>query len=192
VPGLPRGFKATARRIALEERRELGLDLFMPYDPYEHAEQWGVPVVRISEVGCGEPALRYFTGIAAERFSAMLVPYGTARIIVENDTHDLVRRRSTIAHEMAHILLEHDADVLLSLANECRSTASPVLELEAAELAGELLVPTESAHRAALRNWVDEQVAEAFSVSLALATWRMNASGARIRARRAGKRRAEG
>jgi hypothetical protein len=184
------GFRAMAQRIAREERRELGLDPFTAYDPYLHAEQWGIPVLGISELGCGKQAYEHFVEAGADRFSASLIPDGTARVIVENDAHGRRRRRSTIAHEMGHVLLEHDGDVLLSLGNECRSAASPMLELEARELAGELLVPTESAHRAALRNWTDDQVAETFEVSLALATWRMNASGARIRADRSRRRRA--
>ncbi|AFM20597.1 putative Zn peptidase (plasmid) [Mycolicibacterium chubuense NBB4] len=179
-----------AQKIAREERRELGLDLFTAYDPYLHAERWGIPVLGISHIGCGQQAYEHFTEAGADRFSASLIPDGTGRVIVENDAHRRPRRRSTVAHEMGHVLLEHEGNVLLSLGNECRSAASPILELEASELAGELLVPTESAHRAALRNWTDDQVAETFEVSLTLATWRMNASGARIRADRARRRRA--
>ncbi|MBA4607360.1 ImmA/IrrE family metallo-endopeptidase [Aeromicrobium sp. Marseille-Q0843] len=36
------------------------------------------------------------------RGSAALIPVGRSRIIVENDSHHTVRRRSSVAHEMSH------------------------------------------------------------------------------------------
>ncbi|WP_376771741.1 ImmA/IrrE family metallo-endopeptidase [Actinokineospora xionganensis] len=89
----------------------------------------------------------------------MLLPYGTGHVIVENNNHDPLRRRSTIAHEMSHVILEHPFEILLGTDNACRSSASEV-EVEAAELSGELLIPSDGALAMAKRGWTDQQVAD--------------------------------
>jgi Zn-dependent peptidase ImmA (M78 family) len=56
-------------------------------------------------------------------FSGALVPIGTGAVIVENDSHPSVRRRSTLGHELAHVFGEHK--FATSLVNErgCRPDA---------------------------------------------------------------------
>ena len=61
----------------------------------------------------------------------------------------------------------------------------PEQEQQANELAGELLVPSSVALRLAWQRATDEQVALMFDVSLKIAAWRMNATGARLIVRRA-------
>ena len=46
-----RGFKTEARMLALELRAELGLDAFGQFDPYALADEYGVPVFRLSDLG---------------------------------------------------------------------------------------------------------------------------------------------
>jgi len=184
---LRRGFKAEAKRLAIDVRRELGLSIHAPLDPYELAELYGVEVHTLAEPHLPREAVAYFTAAGLERFSAALMPLGAGCFIIENHMHDLLRRRSTMAHEMAHVLLEHEFQLLLATDNGCRASSSAV-EAEAAELSGELLIPWEAAKRAALRGLSDQQVATCFNVSEPMARWRMNASGARKIATRAGKR----
>ena len=50
---------------------------------------------------------------------------------------------------------------------------------EADWLSGEMLIPYDGAYRLARANATDHEVAEVFDVSLAVARWRMNHSGAR-------------
>lgn len=52
-------------------------------------------------------------GANGASWSAALVPLGSARVIVENDGHALVRRRASIAHELGHHLLEHLFDSVI-------------------------------------------------------------------------------
>lgn len=83
---------------------------------------------------------------------------------------------------MAHVLLEHEFDRILFAANStggCHNPANKDQEWEAAELGAELLLPYDAAHRAARAKRSDEEVAASFDVSLQLAGWRMNATGAR-------------
>lgn len=180
---LRRGFKATARRLALDVRAELGVHTFEPLDPYALADLYGIPVFDLSAPWLPDEAVRHFTGPAASVFSGALLSTGTATVIVENHVHDGARRRSTVAHEMAHVLLEHEFGVLVTDGAACRPDtrrrSSSAVEQEATELSGELLVPCDAARAAAFRDWTDASVARHFRVSERLARWRMNVTGAR-------------
>ncbi len=180
---LRHGFKATARRLALDVRAELGVDPFAPLDPYALADLYGIRVFDLSAPWLPTEAVRHFTGPAASAFSGALLSTGTATVIVENHVHDDTRRRSTVAHEMAHVLLEHEFGVLVTDGTGCRPgprpTSSSAVEQEATELSGELLVPCDAARAAAFRDWTDASVARHYRVSERLARWRMNVTGAR-------------
>ncbi|MEU6641290.1 ImmA/IrrE family metallo-endopeptidase [Saccharomonospora sp. NPDC046836] len=181
---LRRGFKAEAKRLALDVRQEMGVAVFAPLDPYALAELYGIEIHDLSDPTLPVEAVRHFTGPAAGAFSGALLAVGTGRVILENHVHDRNRRRSTIAHEMAHVLLEHEFEVLLTGRDVCRSSSSEI-ELEAAELSGELLLPSDAARMAAFRGWTDRSVAGYFRISESMARWRLNATGARRIAQRA-------
>jgi Zn-dependent peptidase ImmA (M78 family) len=108
-------------------------------------------------------------------------------IILDNDAQLVVRRRNTMSHELAHVVLEHEFGI--SLADERKCGLGGVQEEEADWLAGELLVPYDAALRLARVNATDEVVAQRMDVSLAMARWRMNGSGARKVAERIQRRR---
>jgi hypothetical protein len=184
--------KAEISRRAVEIRKtDLGLTEYQHLCPYELARQHGVAVYPLNELvaaGCPEESVGFFTTERPEAWSAALVPSGTGQFIVENTVHLRRRRRSNIAHEMAHLLLEHEFDRILFSTNDkaggCRNPASKDMEWEAAELGAELLLPLAAARRAATLNKTNEEVAELYDVSVQLAAWRMNATGARIFAQR--------
>ena len=69
-------------------------------------------------------------------------------IIVVNDSHPEVRQRFTIAHELGHLLLNHNSDLFVDNENILyRATqtkdANYKLEKEANKFAAELLMPEE-------------------------------------------------
>ncbi|GAA4664120.1 MULTISPECIES: ImmA/IrrE family metallo-endopeptidase [Amycolatopsis] len=176
---LRRGFKKEARAITLEVRQELGIGLLDPLDPYELAKLYGVETFDLTNPVLPPESVRYLTEVRPHVFSAALVPLQPSGVvIIENHVQPWRRRRSTMAHEMAHVLLEHPFGPMLADENGCRS-AVRWLEEEAAELSGELLVPTDAARIAAFRGWSDHSVANRFQVSTAMARWRMNVTGAR-------------
>jgi hypothetical protein len=188
--------KAALRRLAVEVREvDLGLSDFQRLCPYRLAEEHGIPVCSLEDLAsydCAPAAISYFTKQHPEAWSAALIPDGTGRVIVENPVHLPRRRRSNVTHEMAHLLLEHDFQCILVGEGETdlQDPASRALESEAAEFAAELLVPASAAVRAAVAGWGDGQVAEFFDVSIEMARWRMNVSGARTIARRAAAKKA--
>lgn len=177
--------KSALRRLALELRDELNLTPHDPFDPFALASLYGVDVVRLSEIQCSPDVLAHFQIVRPDAFSGALVPFSDgSTVIIENDSHVRERRASTASHEMAHVVLEHPFRASLIDAKGCR-TADQEHEAEAAELSGELLFPFDAARRLAYRGVSDEDAAERFGVSVELARWRMNATGARKIAARA-------
>jgi Zn-dependent peptidase ImmA (M78 family) len=83
---------------------------------------------------------------------------------------------------MGHHLLEHTFDCVI-LGEDHKRQFDKNQEKQAAFMAGELLVPSEAAKKAAYSNWSNSQVAAAYLVSEQFAQMRM--SGPRVIARRA-------
>ena len=46
-----RGFKTEARKLALELRAELGVDAYGQFDPYALADEYGIPIFRLGNLG---------------------------------------------------------------------------------------------------------------------------------------------
>ena len=188
-----RGFKEAAKHLALEVRQEIGVDAFAPLDPLDLASEYGIPVYPLSELGgfgCSDAALSYFADEDTATFSAALVPVGTGRIIIDNDDHAPTRRRSSVAHEMSHVLLEHQFNAAILGPDGCRAVPKDI-EDEAEWFAGELLITFTAAVVLARRGASDVEVAQRYGVSPRRAGMRMNTSGARtIVSRQQGRRRA--
>jgi Zn-dependent peptidase ImmA (M78 family) len=170
--------KAACKRLAGEVRAELGLGPMEALDPWELAEMYGVKVVSLSALPLDHAIREHFQTVRPHVFSGALLPHRTGAVIIENESHPLARRRSTMSHEMAHVVREHTFGASLVNEHGCR-TADRFQEDEAAEISGELLIPFDAAKQLARRRATDEEVALRFGVSPELARWRMNASGAR-------------
>lgn len=188
---------AELSRLAGEVRKtDLKATPYQRICPYRLAEEYGVAVYSLADLtrsGCPQATIDFFTSVRPDVWSAALVPHGTGQFIVENGVHIPRRRRSNVAHEMAHLLLEHEFDRILFTDGKrgCRNPATKDMEEEAAELSGELLLPADAARRAAALGRSDEEVADFFDVSPEFARWRLNVTGARLIACRAAKRRAK-
>lgn len=179
------GFKAHAKRLAVEVRAEIGLGPYERLDPRDLAAEYGIRIYTVAALAtaCDPAVADWVRGPGQGLFSAALVPFGTGRFIIDNDLHAPTRRASSIAHEMAHVLCEHEFTEVLITADGCRA-ASREDEDQADWFGGELLIPEAAAVRAARADWTDQQVADAYGVSPRRAAMRMNASGARQRVRR--------
>jgi Zn-dependent peptidase ImmA (M78 family) len=188
---MPRVSKEELKRQALEVRQELGLDAYAALDPRLLAEKYGIPVYELSDMerwGCKAETLAHYANDDKGTFSAALIPYGTGRMIIDNDCHALTRRRASLAHEMAHLLREHPFTQAVLTVDGCRAV-DPAFEQEANWLAGELLIPFKAAMSWAKRGASDNEVALHYGVSLQYAAMRMNTSGARKIASRSAARR---
>lgn len=181
--------QAKMAALAVEERQGLGLDMMDRLDPYLLCAEHGVAVYAFDELeafDCPAATLEHFTN-GASKWSAALVPVGSARLIIENTAHEMPRRRSNIAHEMSHLLLEHEFDDLL-LGEDHERLFDAMVEKEALYLSGEILVPSEACKRMAFRDRDNAAVAEQFGVSLQFAQMRMR--GPRVMATNARRKQA--
>jgi hypothetical protein len=173
---MERGRKSQLKRLALSVRSEAGFTPQEPIDPRAIATLYGFQVMSLSESGLDAPTLSIAQSSLSDRWSGALVGDGRIAVIIENDFHPRGRRNATVAHEVSHILLEHP--LTTRILDERRCGASRTLEVEADELAGELLLPRDAVVRAVLRRAAVWQIAEEFGVSEAFATWRINVTGA--------------
>jgi hypothetical protein len=180
--------KADLRRLAAEARLETGFQPAEPFDPWAMADHYGIKVIPLTESGCGPAALQHFSADRSDVLSAILIPDGNGWTISENDSHEMTRRRSNVAHELGHVLCEHRGVGLLQADGSCRA-ADADKENEAHEVMGELLIPSGQAIRMAVRRRNDQFIADHFQVSLQMARWRVNVSGARTIAKRQSMRR---
>lgn len=162
-------------KVAAEERAGLGLSLMDPLDPYLLAEEWGIPVYSISELtahDCPSETIEHFRTTSSNKWSAALIPVGSGRIIIENDSHPTVRRRSSVAHEMSHHLLEHAFPEGV-LSSDHDLLYSKTLEKQALFMSGELLAPAVACKKLAFRDADNAAVADLFNISTQMAQMQM-------------------
>jgi hypothetical protein len=187
---MERWTQAMMRDLAVEERANLGLTAFEPLDLHRLADEYGVRIYCLADLAdeAGD-AIAYFSQDGSHRWSAALIPIGPSRVIIENDTHAPVRRRSSIGHELSHHLLEHPFQEMILTDDGCRRFDAK-LEDQATYLSGQLLIPEQAARRAAFDGWTNEQLAERFDVSTQFAQMRMK--GVRVLAQRTLKKQSAG
>ncbi|MDE1468328.1 ImmA/IrrE family metallo-endopeptidase [Aurantiacibacter sp. D1-12] len=179
------GFKAQANRIALEMRREFGLAPEAPMCPFILCEHFEIRVLPLSQFS-DEAA--YFLSEGSSAFSAVTVQRGINRAIVHNDSHSVVRQHSNLMHELAHAFLGHPPCEAFDEDGE--RVYSSDIEQEANFLAGCLKVTNEAAWHI-VKNGLQSTAPEIYKVSNAMLNWRLQVSGANIRAMRSkSKRRA--
>ena len=113
----------------------------------------------------------------------MLLPVGQGkRIVIHNDSHSSRRQVSNLAHELAHVLLAHPAEVVCM--GDLARRADSLVEAEAAYLGGCILVPNEAAYRLAISGVDNRKAADKYGVSEDMITYRLRMSGALKRVRR--------
>jgi hypothetical protein len=176
------------REVVAEERSALGFSPTDKFDPYLLAEEYGIPVYTITDLctwGVGEEAHVHFTGANSGKWSAALIPLGHGRVIVEHDGHAQVRRRASIAHELGHLLLEHEFAASL-IGGDHERLFDKAKEKQANFMAGELLIPEVAARKAAFANWTNDEVAVVYGVSMQFAQMQMK--GVRIFAQRTARK----
>ena len=94
------------------------------------------------------------------------------------------RTRSNIAHEFAHLVLRHELRLIQRIGEHTFFACDHEQEAEANWLAGALLLPRPLLVAAARRGDTDEQIGKTNSVTTPMATFRLNATGARMQAAR--------
>ena len=175
-----RGFKAWCEKAAADYRRALGVPPTGPLDPRRLAAHLQVRVTTPHGIPTLSPsALRQLTEVDPGSWSAVTLVRGDARLVILNSAHSDARKRSSLAHELAHLILNHTADrVLLSDAGLLfRHSFDREQEEEATWFSGCLLAPREGLVSASRRDPSEKALAARFEVSEALIGWRLKTTG---------------
>jgi hypothetical protein len=176
---LRRGFKSWCEKASGAYRRDLRLPRHSALNPRVLAGHLGVEVLYPDQIpGMDARALHQLIHVDPDSWSAVTLVVGTSTLILLNSTHPITRQNSSLAHELAHIILRHSpTQAFLSpggalMMKEYNSGQ----EAEADCLAGILLVPRDAL--LVLLSSMDEQsLANHFGVSQDLLRMRRNLSG---------------
>jgi len=175
------GFKAEASRIAERMRQRIGLRAIDPLDIDLLSKYLKVPICTLSGFRklCPD-AVRHLTIVESGSFSAVTIPCGpSTQIILHNDSHALVRQRSNLAHEFAHIILDHP--MTLPLDNTGCRYIDRDIEHEANWLGGVLLVTDAAALHIVRTEMPILDACNYYGVSRQMLRFRLNTSGAHLR-----------
>ena len=109
-----RGFKTEAETIAIELRDEIGLSAHDRLDCTAlagHLGDRGRSVTSLADDGATAKAVECM--VSEMGFSAMTVYRGTRCKIFYNPTHAKTRTANSVAHEISHVVLEHEPGPVL-------------------------------------------------------------------------------
>ena len=173
---LPRGFKAEAERTAQRLRHKAGIGMYAPLKLSSVADSLGVRIVSADELVSLE-RLQEIERIQAYAFSACTFEINGRSIVVYNPIRTRPRRRSDIAHELSHILLEHDLTEIQYLNGVPFRTCKPDQEQQATALAGTLLLPRPLLLHEARNGFTVNTIAKKFVVTEQMARYRWNTTG---------------
>ena len=185
-----RGFKTWAERTSLRVRQKLKLLPSSPLDPLRLAELLGVSVVASSDLSdLPGDVRRRLVNDHRDCWSAITVTDGHGHLIVTNLSHAQTRLNSSLAHEIAHIVLGHEPSMMFISANSgiALRTHNEEQEDEANWLAGCLLLPREALVTIRRIGRSDEEVCSEYGVSPAMLRFRLNTTGVDVQLRRARK-----
>lgn len=181
---LRRGFKTEAERIAESVRQELGLSGDQQVAPRLIAEHLGVEVFDADQLIARE-RLEELEGIQPGAFSACTFrPSPTRTVIVVNPLHSPARQSSDLAHELAHLLLDHELSRLQQIDGMSFLACDASQEEEADWLSGCFLLPRALLLKLVRQRYTPTQIADELEVSKQMATWRINVTGVRRQAGR--------
>jgi Zn-dependent peptidase ImmA (M78 family) len=151
------------------------------------AEVLGIPILNptnLSELS-GEVARRLQQD-HSDAWSAITVSDGANHLIVINPTHAPTRANSSLAHEIAHVLLGHEPSIMFVMpqTDTVLRTHNKEQEEEATWLAGCILLPRDALLRVRRIGLTDDQICTEYGVSQAMLRFRINATGVDVQMRR--------
>lgn len=173
---LPRGFSAQAERLAHQCRTDAGCAETVPVDVKAVAAAANVAVVAADTLIPVE-RLHDLERLQAYAFSACTFDVDGRSIIVYSPIHTAGRSSSDIAHELGHILLNHDLSEIQEVSGLPFRTCLPDQEEQATALGAAILVPEKALMTAAYAGATVEHVAREFEVTVPMARYRWNKLG---------------
>lgn len=187
-----RGFKAWCERVAVQQRKNLGIEASEPLNPVSLARELNILIWKLFDI----PDLdsKYITTLLEDdpdSWSATTLCQGKTTVIIINSSHSLYRRNSDLMHEISHLVIGHDpqrVDVpengLLLLKSHDKQQ-----EEEANWLAGCLLLPRDALFKICYSGLSKEDTCSKYGVSLQMLAFRLNVTGVENLVRRTKLRR---
>ena len=174
---LRRGFRSEAERIARGVRSEMGLNAAKSVAPEDLASLLGIEV-RAGDELVPRERFRELERIQPESFSACtLRPSPERVVVVYNPLSARSRRSSDLAHELAHILLDHELSRLERLGDVTFFSCDAIQEEEAGWLSGCLLLPRALLLAEVRRGTSAKEIAKKCGISEQMAQYRLNVTG---------------
>jgi len=175
-----RGFKTWCENVAIQQRRELGLQSVDPLEPWRLAEHLEVQVWTPEQIPALDPSsLRRLVKEDPDGWSAVTIHLDSKDLIILNSAHRGGRPASDLAHELSHIIIDHKPsrvditeDGLLML-----NTYNKDQEDEANWLTGCLLLPRDAVMLIRRQNMHSQSAARRYGVSLEMLRYRLNVTG---------------
>ncbi len=171
-----RGFKAEAERRAEALREEMRRAPADRVDAIAIARHLGAEVRRADEL-TSLAKLQALEELQPGAFSACTFSLGDRHVIVYSPLASPGRRQSDVAHEAAHILLDHKVKEIQRIGGLSFFTCDPDEEQEANWQAGCLLLPRSVLLAAAKRGLDAVGIAEIHGVSESMAGFRLRTTG---------------
>jgi Zn-dependent peptidase ImmA (M78 family) len=180
-----RGFKSEAERLAASIRERHGCGDDEPPPLGAVAEALGVEIIPADRL-VDLARLEELESLQADAFSAATFrrPNGR-RVVVYNPLHAIGRTRSNQAHEIAHIILNHNVRTIERVGSLNFLTCNVEQEEEADWFGGCLLLPRALLLKAAFNGLSAQQIAVTYQTSEPMARFRLNASGVLVQVGRA-------
>ena len=174
---LRRGFKSEAERIARGVRSDMGLNAAKSVAPEDLATLLGIEI-RAGDELVRRERFRELERIQPESFSACTLRPSPERVVIAyNPLSAKSRRRSDLAHELAHILLDHELSRLERLGEVTFFSCDAIQEEEAGWLSGCLLLPRALLLAETRRGVSAKEIARKCGVSEQMAQYRLNVTG---------------
>ena len=174
---LRRGFKSEAERMAGHVRAQLGHGAARSVTPEALAALLGVEV-RAGDDLIPERKFKELEQLQPDAFSACtLRPSADRVVVVYNPLSHPSRRRSDLAHELAHVLLNHELSRIERLGDVTFFSCDPVQEEEAGWLSGCLLLPRALLLAEVSKGAGAAEIAKKYGVSEKMAQYRLNVTG---------------
>lgn len=182
-----RGFKAWCEATAEVYRTALRLKPEDPLNPDDLAAHLGVILWRPEDVSeLAEDSLRQLVVHDRDSWSAVTIRVGDTSMTIINSAHALTRQRSSLSHELSHLILDHEPGRIdLSPAGYLLlSSFEREQEEEADWLSATLLVPRVGLQTAFRSTQDSTTLADHFGVSVDMLNWRLRMTGVATQARR--------
>jgi Zn-dependent peptidase ImmA (M78 family) len=182
-----RGFKTSSEETSLKIRRRLALAPTAPIVPAAVAKVLAIPILKPEQIPeLPQDVLHRLQQDHSDAWSAITVSDGKNHLIVFNPSHAPTRINSSLAHEIAHVILGHQPSIMFVMPQQeiVLRTHNKEQEDEANWLAGCILLPRDALLRVRRIGLTEDQICAEYGVSSAMLRFRINATGVDAHMRR--------